>query len=110
MNLQAARQTLRSALPLLIVVVVLGIAGYRLRFAPVQVRAGQKTVPFRPFQIKFCDGQRWTVQRPEQLIVSPKVLIFGEGILTNGGYEAISKIGIEWIGGVDVLPGETKQS
>ena len=43
MNLQAARQMLRSALPLVIVVAVLGIAGYRVRFAPVQVRAVQAT-------------------------------------------------------------------
>ena len=39
MNLQAARQTLRSALPLIMVVAVLGFTAYRLRFAPVQVRA-----------------------------------------------------------------------
>jgi HlyD family secretion protein len=43
MNLQVARQTLRSALPLVIVVAVLGVVGYRLRFAPVQVRAARAT-------------------------------------------------------------------
>lgn len=43
MNLQAARQTLRSALPLVIVVAILGIAGYQLRIAPVQARAAQAT-------------------------------------------------------------------
>lgn len=43
MNLQSARQTVRSVLPLLLVVAVLGIAGYRLRFAPVQVRAAKAT-------------------------------------------------------------------
>ena len=43
MNLQAARQTFRSALPLVIVAAVLGIAGYKLRFAPVEARGVQAT-------------------------------------------------------------------
>lgn len=39
MKIQAIRQTVRSALPLFLILAVLGFAGYRLRFAPVQVHA-----------------------------------------------------------------------
>ncbi len=69
MNLQAARQTLRSALPLLIVVVVLGIAGYRLRFAPVQVRAGQATTEIVTSEILGTG----TLESRVRASISPKI-------------------------------------
>jgi HlyD family secretion protein len=39
MNIQSIRQTVRSSLPLLLIAGVLAVTAYRLRFAPVPVRA-----------------------------------------------------------------------
>jgi HlyD family secretion protein len=69
MNLQAARQTIRSALPLLVVVVVLGIAGYRLRFAPVQARAAQATTEIVTTEILGTG----TLESRVRASVSPKI-------------------------------------
>lgn len=69
MNVQAARQTLRSALPLVIVVAVLGIAGYRLRFAPVQVRAAQATTEVVTSEILGTG----TLESRVHASVSPKI-------------------------------------
>lgn len=44
MKLNSVRQTLRSAFPFLIILGLLAFAGYRIRFAPVPVRAQSATV------------------------------------------------------------------
>ena len=44
MKMESVRQTLRSSFPFLIIIGLLAFAGYRIRFAPVPVRAQSATV------------------------------------------------------------------
>jgi hypothetical protein len=67
------------------------------------VRA-QKAVPFRPFQIKFCDDTRWTVLRPEHLIVASTRLVIANGEGTPRGFAGIEQKSIEWLDGIEILP------
>jgi hypothetical protein len=60
--------------------------------------------PFRPFQVRFCNGVTWTIHRPQALLVTKQRLYLGQGEAAPNGYESICQAGAEWIEAIDPLP------
>lgn len=68
-----------------------------------------KESPFRPFQVRFCNGVRWTIDRPQGLLVTKQRLYLGQVEPGRSGYESVCQAGAEWIEAIDSLPLESEQ-
>lgn len=66
--------------------------------------SAQKENPFRPFSIAFSNDVRWTVHRPEDLIISEKRLILVDGSEGNHGVKRIRESDVVWLDDVEILP------
>ena len=68
-----------------------------------------KQNPFRPFQVRFCNGNRWTINRPEAMLVTKQRLFLGQGQSGPTGYESTCQAGTEWIESIDPLPADSQE-